>query len=178
MGVMPASSSHTIPEAFRSLMTDDDSEILDFYPEDFSVDLNGKKFAWQGVAILPFIDGKRLLEAMSKKYPLLSTDEVARNEIGRDVLIVSDRHPLYLDVASKFYSKRQGLTKYKLDSKVSEGLAGEVERNPEYIPQSPLVFPLEGGGMPNLEEDHSIRYVTRLEYLAPLITLVSAQYLL
>ena len=159
MGVMPAASSHTIPEAFRSLMTDDDSEILDFYPEDFPVDLNGKKFAWQGVALLPFIDGKRLLLAMSKKYPLLSTEEIARNEVGRDVLIISDQHPLYLDVASKFYSKRQTSTKYKLNPKISEGLAGEVEKDPDYIPQNPLVFPLEGGGMPSLEEDHSIRYV-------------------
>ena len=156
MGVMPAASNMTIPEAFRSLMTDEDSDILDFYPEDFPVDLNGKKFAWQGVAILPFIDEKRLLSAMARKYPLLSEDEVARNETGKDFLIFSDRHPLYVEIASNFYSKRQGTQSLILNSRISQGLAGKVERNPEYIPSSPLVYPLDDGGMPTLDEDHSI----------------------
>ena len=160
MGVLPAASNHAIPEVFHPLMTDEDSTIIDFYPEDFPVDLNGKKFAWQGVAILPFIDEKRLLDAMATKYPLLSAEEHARNEKGRDVLIMSDRHPLYEEVATNFYSKRQGAPKYKLNPSVSEGLAGKVEKNDDYIPQSSLTFPLGEGLMPDLEEDHSIRYVS------------------
>ncbi len=157
MGVLPAASSHAIPEVFHPLMTDEDSEILDFYPLEFPIDLNGKKFAWQGVALLPFIDEKRLLDAMAKKYPLLSAEEVARNELGRDVLIISDRHPLYEEIAMNFYSKRQGSPKYKINAKISEGLAGKVEKNEEYLPGSSLDFPLSEGDMPSLEEDHSIR---------------------
>ena len=157
MGVLPVASNHAIPEVFRTLMTGEESDILDFYPEDFPIDLNGKKFAWQGVALLPFIDEKRLLEAMAEKYPLLSSEDAARNETGRDVLLLSDRHPLYEDIATKFYSKRQGSPKYKLNPKISDGLAGKVEKNEEYLPQSSLQFPLADGGMPNLEDDHSIR---------------------
>ena len=159
MGVMPAASNHTIPEVFRSLMSDEDSEIIDFYPTDFPIDLNGKKFAWQGVALLPFIDEKRLLDAMATRYPLLSAEDVARNAMGKDVLIMSDRHPLYEEIATNFYSRRQGSPKYKLNPRISEGLAGKVEKNEDYIPQSSLTFPLEEGVMPNLDEDHSIRYV-------------------
>ena len=157
MGVLPAASNHAIPEVFRSLMSDKESEIIDFYPEDFPIDMNGKKFAWQGVALLPFIDEKRLLNAMATKYPLLSAEDAARNELGKDVLILSDRHPLYEDIAANFYSKRQGPPRLKLNPRVSEGLAGHVEKNNDYIPQSALTFPLDAGGMPNLEEDHSIR---------------------
>ena len=157
MGVLPATSNHAIPEVFRGLMTNEGSDILDFYPKEFVVDLNGKKFEWQGVALLPFIDAKRLLKAMDEKYPLLSSEEAARNENGRDMLIISDRHPLYEGIASKFYSKRQGEPIYKLDSKLSEGLIGKVEKNPEYIPQSSLVFPFAQRGMPDIDEDHSIR---------------------
>ena len=159
MGVLPAASNHAIPEVFRSLMSDEDSDIIDFYPTDFPLDLNGKKFAWQGVALLPFIDEKRLLDAMATRYPLLSADDVARNAVGKDVLIMSNRHPLYEEIATNFYSKRQGSPKYKLNPRISEGLAGKVEKNEDYIPQSSLTFPLEEGGMPNLDEDNSIRYV-------------------
>ena len=159
MGVLPAASNHAIPDAFKSLMTDEDSEIIDFYPEDFPVDMNGKKWAWQGVVILPFIDEKRLLDAMAKRYPLLSAEENERNAVGREVLIFSDKHPLYDDATSNFYSKRQGAPKYKLDINISKGLAGKIEKNPDYIPQSPLIAPLEGGGAPDLDEDHSLRLV-------------------
>lgn len=169
MGVMPAASDHTLPEVFRSLMSDEDSEILDFYPTDFPIDLNGKKFAWQGVALLPFIDEKRLLDAMAKRYPSLSAEDAARNEMGKDVLIMSDRHPLYEEVALNFYSKRQGSPRYKLNPKISGGLAGKVEKNEQYLPGSALVFPLEGG-MPDLEEDHSIRCVDPIPTIVPLLT--------
>ncbi|KAK5164694.1 5'-3' exoribonuclease 2 [Oleoguttula sp. CCFEE 6159] len=156
MGVMPAASRHTIPDVFHPLMTDEDSDIIDFYPEDFPLDLIGKKFAWQGVALLPFIDADRLLAAMGTKYPLLTDEQVARNERGKDVLLFSTRHQLYEEVAMNFYSKKQGAPKYKLNVKVSEGLAGKVEKNDTYLPQSSLTFPLSKGVMPDLDEDYSI----------------------
>lgn len=52
-----------------------ESPIIDFYPINFRVDLNGKKYAWQGVALLPFVDEKRLHEALSSVYPLLTEAE-------------------------------------------------------------------------------------------------------
>jgi 5'-3' exoribonuclease 2 len=157
MGVLPAASRHAIPEVFHPLMTDKDSEIIDFYPEEFPIDLNGKKFAWQGVALLPWIDSKRLLNAMEKLYPLLPPEEAARNVVGKDVLLVSEAHQsLYDDIATNFYSKKQGLPKYKLDPRVSEGLAGKVEKNEAYLPHGPLNSPLETGNLPDLDEDRSI----------------------
>lgn len=106
MGVLPAASKHNLPKPFQDLMTNPESEIIDFYPEDFPIDLNGKKFAWQGVALLPFIEEDRLLQAIGSMYPKLSAEDHARNELGKDVLYMSDQHPLYNDLASKFYSKR------------------------------------------------------------------------
>jgi len=45
-----------VPDPWGELMIDPEAPIIDFYPEDFKIDLNGKKFAWQGVALLPFVD--------------------------------------------------------------------------------------------------------------------------
>ena len=158
MGVMPAASRHTLPDVFHDLMTEEDSEIIEFYPEHFPIDLNGKKFAWQGVALLPFIDAKRLLAAMKKKYPLLPAEEAARNTVGKEVLLVSEaNHSLYDDIATHFYSKKQGDPQYKLNPRISDGLAGKIEKNESYMPHGPLTFPLETDGMPSLDEDRSIR---------------------
>jgi 5'-3' exoribonuclease 2 len=161
MGVLPAASRQAIPEVFHDLMTEPDSEIIDFYPEDFTVDLNGKKFAWQGVALLPFIDSKRLLDAMAKKYPLLSPEVAARNGVGKDVLLVAEAHQqLYDHIATNFYSKKQGPPNFKLNPRISEGLTGRIEKNEAHIPHGSLTFPLQSGDMPSLDDDRSIRFVT------------------
>lgn len=51
------------------------SPIIDFYPIDFKIDLNGKKFAWQGVALLPFVDEARLFKALEPYYGDLTEAE-------------------------------------------------------------------------------------------------------
>ena len=51
------------------------SPIIDFYPTKFKVDLNGKKWVWKGVALLPFVDERCLLQALSFVYPNLTAYE-------------------------------------------------------------------------------------------------------
>ncbi|KAL7807700.1 exoribonuclease [Trichoderma gracile] len=157
MSVLPAASRHALPEVFHELMTEKDSEIIDFYPEEFEIDLNGKKMAWQGVALLPFIDMKRLLKAVQSKYPLLSPDDIARNTIGKDVLILSDNHEgLYDDILTTFYSKKQDHSRLTINPANSNGLAGEIEKQEDSVPHGALRYPLERGSMPDLDYDHSI----------------------
>lgn len=160
MSVLPAASRHALPDVFHDLMTNKESDIIDFYPEDFEVDLNGKKMAWQGVALLPFIDMTRLLAAVQTKYPLLSPEDAARNTVGRDVLLISDGfEDLYDEVLKNFYSKRQGEKSLQLNMKKSGGLAGRIEKQADYVPHGALRYPLERHEMPDLDYDRSVRYV-------------------
>lgn len=82
MGVLPDLSSAHIPIAFRDLLSDPTSPIIDFYPVEFEQDLNGKKQDWEAIVKIPFIDEKRLLAAMAVRAPRLTDEERARNEFG------------------------------------------------------------------------------------------------
>ena len=82
MGVLPDRSKTIVPKAYHDLMTNPDSPIIDFYPREFELDMNGKKMEWEAVVKIPFIDEKRLLPAMQTKDHLLTQDERARNEFG------------------------------------------------------------------------------------------------
>lgn len=82
MGVLPDRSKKIVPTVYHELMTSPESPIIDFYPRDFELDMNGKKMDWEAVIKIPFIDEKRLLSAMAPKNELLSDDEKSRNGFG------------------------------------------------------------------------------------------------
>lgn len=63
-------------------MTDEKSPIIDFYPSEFELDMNGKKMEWEAVVKIPFIDESKLLPAMRTVEHLLTEDEQQRNSFG------------------------------------------------------------------------------------------------
>lgn len=75
-------SKELLPNALQQLMIDEESPIKDFYPPDFATDLNGKVHDWESIVLIPFIDERRLLDAMEPKLDGLSEDEVRRNTHG------------------------------------------------------------------------------------------------
>ena len=84
MSVLPSASSALLPEPYRHLMTSPDSRIIDFYPEEFDIDMEGKRADWEGVCRICFVDEARLIEALSKVWNsgMLSQGERMRNTHG------------------------------------------------------------------------------------------------
>lgn len=133
MGVLPAASAHALPKPYQPLFSNKNSPILDFYPKDFGVDMNGKRFAWQGVALLPFIDETRLLKATREKEPQLSEEETFRNSRRLENIYVSGSHSLAADVyelAAELDSDASSQERFaairEMDPSSSEGMSGYI----------------------------------------------------
>jgi len=92
ISVLPPKSANPagLPAGMVDLMTSPQSEIIDFFPEDFALDLNGKKFLWQAVVLLPFIKQDRLISVLKRYFETnpLTQDEATRNSLNRNVLFV------------------------------------------------------------------------------------------
>ena len=95
LGSTECRSRKHLPKPLQTLMIDEDSPILDFYPSDFDIDMNGKKMAWQGVALLPFIDQDRLLDALKSKEEELNEEEKRRNRWGDNVMLIAEGNQLF-----------------------------------------------------------------------------------
>ncbi|GIX77270.1 5'-3' exoribonuclease 2 [Caerostris extrusa] len=120
MAVFPAASKQHVPAPWGDLMSDPDSSIIDFYPIDFKVDLNGKKYAWQGVALLPFVDEKRLLKAVETVYPLLSPEE------GKDRLYIRNGHSGYEFLVALYENGSNWKLEIDMNPKLFSGMGGKV----------------------------------------------------
>ncbi|TKS75349.1 5'-3' exoribonuclease 2 [Collichthys lucidus] len=141
MGVFPAASGNFLPETWRSLMMSLDSSIIDFYPDDFAIDLNGKKYAWQGVALLPFVDERRLRAALADVYPDLTPEEVRRNSLGSDLLFLGKSHPLF-DFIHELY-RGESLEGTEIPAELCHGIQGTLNLDDDPIlPDKAVTSPI------------------------------------
>jgi len=92
LAVLPPKSSNLLPESLAKLMIQEDSPISNFYPENFQIDMNGKKNIWEGIVLLPFIEQEKLLGEVkiNKKTTDLSLEEKTRNCFARDIIFYSN----------------------------------------------------------------------------------------
>merc|ERR1719162_2602442 len=87
MSVLPPVSAQEagIPKMMVELMKQPFSPLIDFYPVDFGLDLNGKRFTWQAVILLPFIDEPRLVRILGPLLKQLNANEKLRNRRGQEL---------------------------------------------------------------------------------------------
>jgi 5'-3' exoribonuclease 2 len=129
MGVLSPLSIKAIPSCLRHLMLDENSNIIDFYPTEFIVDSKGKKFAWLGEVLLPFIEEERLLNAINKHIDELNEEETFRNRKGETLLFVSKENPL-IEAFTQKLSSLEDHQKGKIKINYQElKLGGAVDEN-------------------------------------------------
>lgn len=149
MGCLPPASASIVPKPYRKLMCSPDSPIIQFYPEEFEIDMNGKKNPWEGVNLLPFIDVNLLRKSILELCPdhLLTPDERRRNTLGKVYLYSFD--DAIKDTVPSFNRDIGIMDIPKCNSRV-EMIDGRhpthISFKPELIPGTQIPYP----GFPSL----------------------------
>lgn len=65
LSILPVKSIKLVPKELQFLMISQESPIIDYYPETFIVDYELKNREYKGIAILPFVDPKRIIDAIN-----------------------------------------------------------------------------------------------------------------
>ncbi|KAF6385731.1 5'-3' exoribonuclease 1 [Rhinolophus ferrumequinum] len=119
LAVLPAASKNLLPTCYQHLMTSEDSPIIEYYPPDFKTDLNGKQQEWEAVVLIPFIDERRLLEAMEACNHALRKEERKRNQHSECLMCWYDRDTEFTYPSpwpEKFPAIGRCCTRYKIIS--------------------------------------------------------------
>ncbi|CAM0147036.1 unnamed protein product [Urochloa decumbens] len=130
MAVLPRESSCALPKCYRKLMENEVSPIQKFYPSDLQIDTHGKRFLWQGIAKLPFIDEKQLISATKTVESELEVHEMRRNTVHPDKIFMRNTNTLANNAAFLQISDCSS-KKLPIDPSTSElgGLLSCVEDN-------------------------------------------------
>ncbi|KAI0238817.1 5'-3' exoribonuclease 2, partial [Massospora cicadina] len=133
MGVLPVDSKQHLPEPLHFLMEDRESPIIDFYPLEFTLDLNGANKLWKALALLPFIELDRLLRAVELIYPKLTPDEHRRNSFGHDIIYIKNTNPFQAQV-QPLYDGKPVTSPIAIDPVLSNGISGFISKDPDCKP--------------------------------------------
>ena len=106
--VMPLGSIVLLPDEFSHLLTNSESILrspIDYYPENFEIDLNDAYYESEFIAVLPFLDNDLLEKAYQSVEQNQMTKELKeRNRIGKNIVYSYNRKGYKIAVSSFFPS--------------------------------------------------------------------------
>jgi 5'-3' exoribonuclease 1 len=79
LAVLPPQSKLLIPKDLGNIMTDKISPLFKYYPDDFEIDVEGKRAEWEAIPILPILDFKLLKATYSKVIKNITEYDSRRN---------------------------------------------------------------------------------------------------
>ncbi|CAM9488808.1 unnamed protein product, partial [Ectocarpus fasciculatus] len=139
LSVLPAESSHCLPEACSWLMIDSESPIIDIYNSDIPIDPNGKPLPWLWVLLIPFIDENRVRAAMSACAKNLTVEETRRNSWGPMLMFLHKESKVATYALShiKYTPETAKAGEVYFDCEIGNGICG-VLAEPPVIWYTPL----------------------------------------
>lgn len=114
MAVMPPLSRELLPGPLQALF----EEFKEFYPEEIKVDMFDKLLAWQGVALLPFVDIKQMLPRIKEVTESLNLEDLYRNMKGQTLLYLPETSIFSDSLMSLYLNSANGVL---FDSKAFVG---------------------------------------------------------
>jgi 5'-3' exoribonuclease 2 len=156
MSVLPPVSAKEagIPKAMVELMEQPFSPIIDFYPADFGLDLNGKRFTWQAVILLPFIDEPRLVRILAPLLKNLTNIEKTRNRRGQEILFGHKDDKNLLHAVQLSQAAFEAGHSDKVQHLKNDWLQGSLQGWQFGGAGRTVVSPIEG--LPDVEESHCV----------------------
>lgn len=88
LSVLPPKSAQLIPHPLNLLLTSEDSPLRGICPDNFEVDLAGKRKEWEGIVLLPMVDFPVVNEAYLGKINEVDQRDSKRNVSGRSFVYV------------------------------------------------------------------------------------------
>jgi len=82
LSILPEASSHLLPKPLNTLMKSD-SELGEYFPEYFHIDLAGKSKEYEGVVLLPILSHDKLEEAYFSLLDQVNEKDLRRNVAGK-----------------------------------------------------------------------------------------------
>lgn len=58
LSIMPTRSIKLLPDGYDTIAN---GELIDFFPIDFDIDLNGRALPWEAACLIPFVDETRAI---------------------------------------------------------------------------------------------------------------------
>ena len=84
--VLPPKSAKLLPQPLDKLLTNESSPLKEHCPDDFSIDLSGKRKEWEGIVILPMVDFELVRTTYMQYIDQLQHNDKKRNVLGRTFL--------------------------------------------------------------------------------------------
>lgn len=83
LSVLPPKSADLLPVPLDELLCSDTSPMAEYCPDEFPVDLSGKRQAWEGTVILPMVDYAKVEQWYFERVKKVDERDRKRNILGK-----------------------------------------------------------------------------------------------